>query len=107
MSIFRKFDGEVGENIIVDTEIERRLIITLLRFEDVLIKTAQDASPHYITSYLYDVATIFMRFYEQNPILRDDISKEVRDSRLAISLLTSKVIKQGLDILGIEVVNKI
>jgi arginyl-tRNA synthetase len=107
MSIFRKFDGEVGENIIVDTEIERRLIITLLRFEDVLIKTARDASPHYITSYLYDVATIFMRFYEQNPILRDDISKEVRDSRLAISLLTSKVIKQGLDILGIEVVNKI
>lgn len=107
MSIFRKYGGVVGSNIKIDTEIERRLVITLLQFEDTLVRTAKDASPHYLTTYLYTLTTLFMRFYEQNPILRDDIDESVRDSRLAISLLTSRVIKDSLDILGIEVVEKI
>ena len=107
MSIFRKFDGKIGSDINIQSDIEHKLAITILGFEDVLNRTAKDASPHYLTTYLYELTTIFMRFYEQNPILRDDISDEIRDSRLALALLTSKVIKQGLDILGIEVVDKI
>jgi arginyl-tRNA synthetase len=48
-----------------------------------------------------------MRFYEQNPILKEGIDKETRESRLAMAALTAKVIKQGLEILGIEVVDRI
>jgi len=107
MSIFRRYGGEIGNTISIDTEIEHRLSLALLRFEDVLEKAAKDAAPHQITSYLYEVATLFMRFYEQNPILKEEISEEVRQSRLAIASLCGKVIKQGLAILGIGVVERI
>ncbi len=107
MSIFRRFNSQIGSNINIKTDIEHKLAVTLLGFEDTLNRTARDSSPHYLTTYLYELTTIFMRFYEQNPILKDEIEDKIRDSRLALALLTSKVIKQGLDILGIEVVNKI
>jgi arginyl-tRNA synthetase len=79
----------------------------ILRFEDILDRASIDASPHQITTYLYNLATLFMRFYEQNPILREDIAEELKQSRLALSNLTAKTIKQGLDILGIDVVDRL
>jgi len=108
-SIFRKYDGELRGKIIIADDIERRLAVMLLRFEDILDRASIDASPHQITNYLYDLATVFMRFYEQNPILKEgiELSEEIKQSRLALAKLTAKTIKQGLDILGIEVVNKL
>jgi arginyl-tRNA synthetase len=48
-----------------------------------------------------------MKFYEQNPILKDGVGEGVKMSRLQLSKLTGNVIRKGLDILGIEVVNRI
>jgi len=79
----------------------------LLKFEDTLTKAAKEATPHVITSYLYDVVTVFMKFYELNPILRDDIDERTKMSRLQLATLTGKVIEKGLAILGIVVVEKI
>ena len=107
MSIFRKYDGEIGEVIRPEGEIEHRLTLLLLRFGDVLEKAARDAAPHHITSYLYDVSTHFMRFYEQNPILKEGVEEETRQSRLALAALTANVIRQGLSILGIGVVERL
>ncbi|HHD80538.1 MAG TPA: hypothetical protein ENK99_02880 [Campylobacterales bacterium] len=106
-SIFRKYDGELKGQIIIDDEIEHRLALIILKFEDTLLKASKEATPHTITSYLYDLVTIFMKFYEQNPILKDDIEPDIKMSRLLLSKLTANVIKKGLDILGIEVVDKI
>jgi len=106
-SIFHKYDGEIATKIIIGTEIEHRLALTLLRFEDTLQKAARETSPHTITSYLYEVATLFMRFYELCPILKEDIAEETKQSRLALSLLTAQTIKKGLEILGIEVVDRV
>jgi arginyl-tRNA synthetase len=107
MSIFRRYGDKIGDKITIGTEIEHRLCLALLRFEDVLIKAAQDAAPHQVTSYLYEVTMLFMRFYEQNPILKDEIKEETRQSRLALAALSANVIRQGLSILGIEVAEKI
>jgi arginyl-tRNA synthetase len=79
----------------------------LLRFEDILNRAAVDAAPNQITSYLYDLATLFMRFYEQNPILKEGVDEATKMSRLLLADLTAKTIKQGLDILGIETVDKL
>jgi len=106
-SIFRKYDGPVQRNIIITDALEHRLAIMLLRFEDVLNRAAVDASPNQITTYMYELVTLFMRFYEQNPILKEGVDEEIRKSRLALADLTAKTIKQGLDILGIHVVNKL
>jgi arginyl-tRNA synthetase len=106
-SIFRRFNGKIEGNIIIGDALEQRLAVMLLRFEDVLNRAAQDASPNQITTYLYDLVTLFMRFYEQNPILKDGVEESVKMSRLQLADLTAKTIKQGLDILGIQVVNKL
>jgi len=106
-SIFRRFDGELRGKIIIGDALEHRLAVMLLRFEDVLERAAEDASPNQITSYLYELATLFMRFYEQNPMLKEGVDEETKMSRLLLADLTAKTIKQGLDILGIQVVNKL
>ncbi len=106
-SILRKHNGEVRGEILIHDEIEHRLALMLLKFEDTLNKAAKEATPHTITSYLYDLVTVFMKFYELNPILREDIDEATKMSRLQLATLTAKVIKQGLNILGIEVVDKI
>ncbi|HHD79599.1 MAG TPA: arginine--tRNA ligase, partial [Epsilonproteobacteria bacterium] len=79
----------------------------LLRFEDVLNRAAVDASPNQITTYLYELVTLFMRFYEQNPILKEGVDEKTKMSRLQLADLTAKTIKRGLDILGIKVVDKL
>jgi len=106
-SIFRRYDGTIGDEIVIGDEIEHRLVLLLVRFEDILQKAANDASPHQITTYLYSVTTSFMRFYELNPILKDGIDKATKESRLAIASLTAKTIERGLSILGIGVVDKL
>jgi arginyl-tRNA synthetase len=106
-SILRKHNAEVSGNIIIGDEVEHRLALMLLKFEDTLTKASIDATPHTLTAYLYDVVTVFMKFYELNPILRDDIEEELKMSRLQLATLTANIIKKGLDILGIEVIDKI
>ncbi len=106
-SIFRKYNAPIEGDIIIGDALEHRLATMLLRFEDVLSRAAVDASPNQITTYLYELVTLFMRFYEQNPILKGGIDEEVKMSRLQLANLTAKTIKQGLDILGIKVVDKL
>jgi arginyl-tRNA synthetase len=106
-SIFRKYNAEIRGDIAICDELEHRLALMILKFEDTLIKASIEATPHTITSYLYDLVTLFMKFYEQNPILKEGVEEGVKVSRLQLSKLTANVIERGLDILGIEVVDKI
>ena len=106
-SIFRKHNAPIDGEIIIGDALEHRLSTMLLRFEDVLNRAAVDASPNQITTYLYELVTLFMRFYEQNPILKPGVDDQTKMSRLQLADLTAKTIKQGLDILGIKVVEKL
>jgi len=106
-SIFRKHNAPIDGDIIIGDALEHRLASMLLRFEDVLNRAAVDASPNQITTYLYELVTLFMRFYEQNPILKPGVDEQTKMSRLQLADLTAKTIKQGLDILGIKVVDKL
>jgi arginyl-tRNA synthetase len=106
-SIFRKHNGEVEGSIVIGDETEHRLALMLLKFEDTLTKAAKEGTPHTITAYLYDVVTLFMKFYELNPILKEGVADEVKMSRLQLAQLTASVIEKGLNILGIKVVDKI
>lgn len=106
-SIFRKHDREVCGEIIIGDDLEHRLATMLLRFDDVLKRAAVDASPNQITTYLYELGTLFMRFYEQNPMLKTGVDEKMKMSRLQLADLTAKTIKQGLEILGIKVIDKL
>jgi len=107
-SIFRRYGKDIAvKEVKIGDDLEKSLALTLLKFEDVLIKASNEATPNTITTYLYSLVTIFMKFYEQNPILKDSIPEDIRVSRLILADLTAKTIKTALDILGIEVVDRI
>jgi len=106
-SIFRKYDQKIEGKIVIGDLLEHRLGVMLLRFEEVLERAAVDAAPNQITTYLYELVTLFMRFYEQNPILKEGVAVETKHSRLLLASLTARTIKQGLDILGIDIVEKL
>ena len=106
-SILRKageFEKVIPE---LNDELERKLALKVVQLEDTLQKAYIEAMPHIITSYLYELATLFMRFYENNPILKEGVDENSKNSRLILVSTTANAIKVGLSILGIEVLEKI
>ena len=108
-SLFRKADvapTQLSQAIHIEHPQEHALAVQLLQFEEQLAVVARDATPHVLCSYLYDLASHFMSFYEACPILKDDVDSNTRQSRLALSALVAKQLKLGLDLLGIETLDK-
>jgi arginyl-tRNA synthetase len=73
----------------------------LLRFGLVLEAVAEDYRPNFLCNHLYDLAGLFARFYERCPVLK--AAEAERNARLVLCDLTARVLRQGLDVLGIEV----
>ena len=61
---------------------------------------AEEYRPNFLCNYLYELAGHFARFYEACPVLKAEGA--TRATRLALCDLTGRVLKQGLDVLGIE-----
>jgi arginyl-tRNA synthetase len=104
-SIFRRagIDRAVvrGVTPIVGHASERALAMRLLQFDTAVWDTIDKYAPHRLCTYLYDLASEFSSFYEQCPVLKAD-SDELRSSRLALCDFTARVMRQGLELLGIE-----
>src|SRR5690625_7885963 len=70
-SIFRRADTDPNTlegAIFLDSEAEHALALKLLQMSEVLDQMARDAFPHLLCNYLYDVASLYMRFYEACPV---------------------------------------
>ncbi len=76
----------------------------LLNFGLTLEAVAEEYRPNFLCNYLYELAGKFTSFYENCPVLKADDA--VRASRLALCDLTARVLKQGLETLGIETVEQ-
>ena len=72
----------------------------LLNFGQTLEAVADELRPNFLCNYLYELAGKFTSFYENCPVLKSEGS--TRESRLILCDLTAKVLKQGLNMLGIE-----
>ena len=103
-SVFRKAgEWDATAPTVLTEPLEKQLAAELLKFEDVLQSVADTAYPHYLANYLYQIATLFSRFYEACPILKAEGA--TRNSRLQLAKLTGDTLKQGLDLLGIDVLD--
>lgn len=101
-SILRKQESGL-ENIQITTATEaaeRNLLLKILQLPEIVDMVARDCYPNFLCNYLYELAGLFMRFYESCPILK--VEPELRDSRLALSALAAATLQQGLGLLGIE-----
>jgi arginyl-tRNA synthetase len=76
----------------------------LLNFSLTLEAVADEFRPNFLCSYLYELAGKFTSFYENCPVLKAE--EATRNSRLMLCDLTASVLKQGLNVLGIEVVEQ-
>jgi arginyl-tRNA synthetase len=94
-----------GANIMLGTAQERALAVALLQFAETLDRVVADYRPNHLTAYLFELATRYSNFFENCPVLRAE-TDGLRISRLKLSDLTARTIERGLNLLGIEVVER-
>jgi arginyl-tRNA synthetase len=94
-------DADANTKVSLDQPAERALMIKLLQLPAVFDSAVTEYAPHKLCTYLYETATAFSGFYENCPILGAETA-ELRQSRLALARLTSRVLVLGLSLLGIE-----
>ncbi|GFZ82397.1 arginine--tRNA ligase [Pseudohongiella nitratireducens] len=95
---------EPGNDITVTADAERRLVLKISQFSEVLQQMGKDCYPNQLCQYLYELSGTFMKFYESCPILKAEPAQQA--SRLGVAALTAEVLKQGLNLLGIEPLHK-
>ena len=107
-SIMRKAEAEgiVLPSVLPDTlplnEKEVQLIQKLNSFETVVEQAGKDYSPSGIANYCYELTKDFNQFYHDYSILNAE-SAEAKTLRLALAKNVAKTIKSGMQLLGIEV----
>jgi arginyl-tRNA synthetase len=105
-SIFRKAGEEFvpPKELVLAAAEEKNLAMRLCQFAEVVPTVLNDFRPNILANYLYELADSFHAFYEACPVLKSD--EPVRSSRLALCELTARIVRQGLDLLGIKVPEK-
>ena len=85
-------------------ETERNLILQLSKFSFVVERVVRTLKPNIFAEYLMRIADTFNDFYHRNPVLSEE--SEVRMHRLAIVDSTRIVLRNGLELLGIEALER-
>jgi len=80
------------------------LLRTFPKFKESLTKAAEEYKPNILTNYLFNLAQKFNSFYNSVPVLR--AKKEDQEARLEIVEASSQILKKGLSLLGVEVVEE-
>ena len=83
---------------------ERSVMRKLLYFPDVLETVARKREPHHIPMYLLDLANIFHNYYQAHRVVTDD--KPLSKARLALRKAVGSVVGKGLNLLGVEAVER-
>ncbi|TBV08633.1 arginine--tRNA ligase [Phytopseudomonas dryadis] len=107
-SLFRKLGRsfeQVEGRIELHAPQELELGGKLAQFGEVLVSVAEKGTPHLLCAYLYDVAGLFSSFYENCPILSAD-DQATQHSRLRLAALAGRTLKQGLQLLGLETLER-
>jgi arginyl-tRNA synthetase len=99
-------DGLTEQTVVsvLDEPAEQQLALLLSRYGEIVAEVAGTLQPHKLCTYLYELAGALSVFYEQCPVLKSE--GEVRSSRLALCATTRKVLASGLDLLGIEALDR-
>lgn len=83
---------------------ERHLLQMISEFPEVVGKAAKDMRPHYVANFCYELSTKFNEFYQFLPVLK--AKGDMRSARLALVKSVSIVLKNALNLLGIEILER-
>lgn len=84
----------------------RELLLQLSKFAYVMSKTFRDLDPEILVTYLNRLADIFNAWYDSQPILHE-VDEGVKQFKLFLTYVTNIVIKNGLYVMGIDVLERI
>ena len=107
-SVLRKagdFDANIAENYLEFVLEEREIIQQLYQYPSVIEESALQYDPSAIANYAYALAKNYHRFYHEHSILKaDDLA--VRSFRLCMSKAVGSVLNHSMNLLGIEMPEK-
>ncbi len=84
---------------------ELQLVQKIIQFEDELAGAAKEYNPSRVAAHVFETAKAFNQFYNRHKVVKSE-SSELTEARLALVEATGVVIKRGLNLLGIEALNK-
>jgi arginyl-tRNA synthetase len=105
-SIFRKLEGTAefhGPYTITEPG-ERDLALALCRFAEAVPAVLDGFRPNILAAFVYDTARAFHSFFEACPVLRSEGVQQA--TRLALCEATSRVLRTGLELMGIRVTER-
>jgi arginyl-tRNA synthetase len=105
-SIFRKAGEELAppSELVLTEPAELNLSKRLAQFAETVPQVLNDFRPNLLANYLFELANAFHAFYEACPVLKAE--EPARSTRLALCELTARTLQRGLDLLGIDVPEK-
>lgn len=107
-SILAKYDGEIKidnfENVLNAKE-EINVLKLISQYPEIAERAGVEITPHIVANYLYELAQAFNQFYTNLSVLNADNEAD-KLARLKLTESTAQVIKNGLNLLGIETVEK-
>jgi arginyl-tRNA synthetase len=107
-SIFRKLGQSADKlpgSIRIEAPQEQELAGKLAGFGEVLFSVGEKGTPHVLCAYLYELAGLFSSFYEHCPVI-NAADEATRQSRLRLSALTGHTLTLGLQLLGLETLER-
>lgn len=109
-SILTKYKEQGGstEGIVLRaaaSEAEKELMMALVQFNTMMQSAAEEAAPHKVCAYIYDLANAFNHFYHETKILGETDGKK-REGLIALLLLTRDVLETCIDVLGFSAPEK-
>ena len=107
-SIFKKHNKKINmtkvDYALLKTEVDKKLAVMLSNFPKIIDDSANQYKPSLICHYLTDLASTFNEYYRDNVILKEE--EAVRNARLTLIDATRTVLKSGLELLGIDVLEQ-
>ena len=98
-SVFENIDKEI-----INSDEVYNIFKKVYEFEEILEQTAEKYEPSILTSYLLDLGKAFNQYYNKYRISTDDVN--LRKLGIIICIITSKILVKGMNILGIEMPEK-
>jgi len=102
-SLPRRGNNKTSFDLLME-DIEKDIIRSLVKFPEIVEKSAEEYNPNIIADYLFQLASDFNLFYQKLPVLKAE--PKLRQARLELIFAVSLTLKNGLSLLGIEVLER-
>jgi arginyl-tRNA synthetase len=93
----------IDTSLLLEKE-ELEIIKLLSGYEEIVKKAGEDYRINTVARYLLDLAQAFNNFYHMHPVLKAE--DELKEARLLLIKCVQQVIKNGLSLLGIEILDR-